>query len=148
MPSRNTGGNGTRPPANGTVQQPAIRARRIAAAAGMVAVPAEWSAVVAGTSDFEADSNIELAQWMTAQVLGLAAWAESVVEQHETNRGKGVDAAAISMLQDVAEAGVTCAQTMAGAVGAFCAYFELPDAFVDSGGQLAHDGRWHQGSPG
>jgi hypothetical protein len=156
MPPGNTGGNGTRPrgssqslpPANGTVQQPAIRARRIAAAAGTVPVPAGWAAVVAGTADFEADSNVELAQWMTGQVLGLAAWAESVVEQHETNRAMGVDGAAISMLQDVAEAGVTCAQTMAGAVSQFCNYFELPDSFVDTGGQLAHDGRWHQGSPG
>jgi hypothetical protein len=145
---KNTTGNGTRPPAGGTVKQPGIRARRLAASAGTVPVPAGWAAVVAGTADFEADSNVDLAQWMTEQVLGLAAWAEAVVEQHETNRGMGVDPAAISMLHDVAEAGVGAAQAMAGAVSQFCNYFELPDAFVDAGGQLAHSGDWHQGSPG
>ncbi len=148
MPPRNTQGNGTRPPASGTVKQPAIRARRIAAAAGSMPVPAGWAAVVAGTADFEAESNVDLAAWMAEQVLGLAAWAESIVEQHETNRGKGVDPAAISMFHDVADAGVVAAQAMAAAVSQFCNYFELPDAFVDAGGQLAHSGDWHQGSPG
>jgi hypothetical protein len=148
MPPRNASGNGTRPPANGTVQQPAIRARRLAAQAGSVPVPAGWAAVVAGTADFEAGSNVELAQWMTEQVLGLAAWAEAIVEQHEANRAKGVDAAAISMLHDVADAGVASAGAMAGAVSQFCNYFELPDAFVDEGKTLAHSGDWHQGSPG
>jgi hypothetical protein len=148
MPPRNTQGNGARPPSGGTVKQPAIRARRIAAAAGTVPVPAGWAAVVAGTADFEAGSNVELAAWMAEQVLGLAAWAEAVVEQHEANREKGVDPAAISMFHDVADAGVSAAQAMAAAVSQFCNYFELPDAFVDAGGQLAHDGSWHQGSPG
>lgn len=148
MPTRTTRGNGTRPPANGTVQQPAIRARRIATQAGAVPVPAGWAAVVVGTTDFEAESNVDLVQWMTSQVLGLAAWSEAIVEQHEANRALGVDAAAISMLHDVADAGVTAAQTMAAAVSQLCNYFELPDAFVDAGGNLAHSGDWHQGSPG
>jgi hypothetical protein len=148
MSPKNTKGNGTRPPTNGRVQQPAIRARRTAAAAGTIAVPAEWGQLVASTVDFRAESNVELVEWMVAQVLGIAGWAEAIVEQHEANREEiGVDPVAISVLHDVADAGVACAETMAAAVRQFTDHYELPDAFVDNGGILAHDGSWHQGSP-
>jgi hypothetical protein len=138
-------------PPRGAVQRPAIRARRGAAAAAgpaAMAVPAEWGAVVAATADFRSESNVEFAAWLTGQVLGAFAWAESMVEQHEAARDEqGVDPAAIAALDDVAAAIIGCAETTAGAVSRFCQHFELPDAFVDAGGKLAHDGNWHQGSP-
>jgi hypothetical protein len=138
-----------RVPARGAVRRPAIRAQRAVASAGQgTAAPAGWGAIAAATSDFRSESNIEFAGWLTGEALGVFAWAEAMVEQHEASRDEiGVDAAAIAALDDVATAIVGCAETIAGAVSRFCAHFELPDAFVDAGGKLAHDGNWHQGSP-
>jgi hypothetical protein len=136
--------------APGAVRRPAIRAKRAAAVAASATpgVPAEWGGVVALTTDFRAESNVEFAGWLTGQVMGTFAWAEAMVEQHEASRDElGVDPAAIAALGDVAAAIVACGETAAGAVHRFCAYFELPDAFVDNGGKLANAGDWHQGSP-
>jgi hypothetical protein len=140
------------PPASapGPARRPAIRAKRAAAAGASAAgaVPAEWGGVVALTTGFRAESNVEWADFMTGQVIGCFAWAEAFVEQHEASRDElGVDPAAIAALGDVAAAIVACGETAAGAVHRFCAYFELPDAFVDNGGKLANAGDWHQGSP-
>lgn len=138
-------------PSRGAVQRPAIRARRGATAAAgpaAAAVPGEWGSVVTLTADFRAESNIDFAGWLTGQALGTFAWAEAMVEQHEATRDElGVDPAAIAALDDVAAAIIGCAEAQAAAVSRFCAHFELPDAFVDAGGKLAHDGNWHQGSP-
>jgi hypothetical protein len=137
-------------PAPGAVRRPAIRAKRAAAAgaSAVPAVPAEWGGVVALTTDFRAESNVEWAGWLTGQVMGTFAWAEAFVEQHEASRDElGVDPAAIAALADVAAAIIVCGETAAAAVHRFCAYFELPDAFVDNGGKLANAGDWHQGSP-
>jgi hypothetical protein len=136
--------------APGAVRRPAIRAKRAAAAGASTgtAVPGEWGGVVALTTDFRAESNVEFAGWLTGQVMGAFAWAEAMVEQHEASRDElGVDPAAIAALEDVAAAIIACGETAAGAVHRFCAHFELPDAFVDNGGKLANAGDWHQGSP-
>lgn len=130
---------------NGT-KQPAPRARRTAAAS---AVPGGWGAVVAHTADFQAESDGDLLGWMRGEAMGAAAYAEALVEQHETCRDViGVDPVAIQTLHDVAGAAVTMAQTMAAAVKRFAEHYELPTQFVADGGLLAHDGRWHKGDDG
>ena len=92
-------GNGTR--------QPAPRARRTAA---NTAVPGGWGAVVAHTADFQAESDGDLLTWMRGEAIGAAAYAEALVEQHETCRDViGVDPVAIQTLHDVADAAVTMA---------------------------------------
>jgi hypothetical protein len=133
---------GTTVTSNGT-KQPAVRARRTASGTG---VPAEWNGVVAGTADFQAESDGDLLNWMGGQVAGVAAWAEALVEQHETCLAAiGVDPVAIASLHDVADAAVHAAETMAAARKRFADHYELPTEFVANGGLLAHDGRWHKG---
>jgi hypothetical protein len=130
----NMTGNGTRQPA---------RARRTAANGG---VPGAWGAVVAHTADFQAESDGDLLNWMRGEALGAAAYAEALVEQHETCLNAiGVDPVAIQTLHDVADAAVQMAATMAAAVKKFAEHYELPTQFVADGGLLAHDGRWHKG---
>ena len=137
-----------RPPTRGAMQQPAIRARRVAAAAGIPAIAAGWAGVVAGVADFDPESNVVYIEWLREQVTGVAATAEAFVEQHEAMiHGIGVDPVALATRHEVAEAFITCAETIARSGSAFCQHFELPDAFVDAGGILANEGRWHQGSP-
>ena len=126
--------------------KPAPRARRTAA---NTAVPGGWGAVVAHTADFQAESDGDLLTWMRGEAIGAAAYAEALVEQHETCRDViGVDPVAIQTLHDVADAAVTMAQTMAAAVKKFAEHYELPTQFVADGGLLAHDGRWHKGDDG
>jgi len=132
---------GTNMTGNGN-RQPAPRARRTVNAA----VPGAWGAVVAHTADFQAESDGDLLNWMRGEAIGAAAYAEALVEQHETCRDViGVDPVAIQTLHDVADAAVTMAATMAAAVKKFAEHYELPTQFVADGGLLAHDGRWHKG---
>ena len=127
-------GNGTRRP----------RAR--AAGSG---VPGAWGAVVAHTTDFQAESDGDLLTWMRGEAVGAAAYAEALVEQYETCLNViGVDPVAIQTLHDVADAATTMATTMAAAVRKFAEHYELPTQFVADGGLLAHDGRWHKGDDG
>jgi len=136
-----TGGNTMT--GNGT--KPAPRGRRTAA----TAVPGAWGAVVAHTADFQAESDGDLLNWMRGEATGAAAYAEALVEQHETCLNAiGLDPVAIQTLHDAADAAVTMAATMAAAVRKFAEHYELPTQFVSDGGLLAHHGRWHQGDDG
>lgn len=109
-------------------------------------VPGGWGAVVAHTTDFQAESDGDLLIWMRGEAIGAAAYAEALVEQHETCRDViGVDPVAIQTLHDVADAAVTMAATMAAAIKRYTEHYELPNQFVADGGLLAHDGRWHKG---
>ena len=129
-----------RRPVGGT--KPATRTRRTAS----TAVPGAWGAVVAHTTDFQAESDGDLLNWMRGQAIGAAAYAEALVEQYETCRNViGLDPVAIQTLHDAADAATTQAVTMAAAVKKFAEHYELPTQFVSDGGLLAHDGRWHKG---
>jgi hypothetical protein len=142
QPSTLTGGTATMTTSNGT--RPAARQR--AAASG---VPGAWGAVVAHTTDFQAESDGDLLNWMRGEATGAAAYAEALVEQYETCLNViGVDPVAIQTLHDVADAATTMAATMAAAVRKFAEHYELPSQFVSDGGLLAHDGRWHKGDDG
>ena len=122
---------------------PAARGRRTAANG---AVPGAWGAVVAHTTDFQAESDGDLLNWMRGEAIGAAAYAEALVEQYETCLNTiGVDPVAIQTLHDVADAATVMAATMAAAVKRFAEHYELPTQFVSDGGLLAHDGRWHKG---
>ena len=140
QPANSTGG--TNMTGNGT-KQPAPRARRTAANG---IVPGGWGAVVAHTTDFQAESDGDLLIWMRGEAIGAAAYAEALVEQYETCRDViGVDPKAIQTLHDVADAATTMATTMAAAIKRYTDHYELPNQFVSDGGLLAHDGRWHKG---
>ena len=134
---------GTSMTSNGT-RQPAPRRT---AANGTV--PGGWGAVVAHTTDFQAESDGDLLNWMRGEATGAAAYAEAMVEQYETCLNViGVDPVAIQTLHDVADAATIMASTMAAAVKKFAEHYELPTQFVADGGLLAHDGRWHKGDDG
>ena len=138
--------------ANGGVTgwRPVGRARRTAAStAAHGGVPGAWGAVVAHTTDFQAESDGDLLNWMRGQAIGAAAYAEALVEQYETCRNViGLDPPAIQMLHDAADAATVQATTMAAAVRKFAEHYELPTQFVSDGGLLAHNGRWHKGDDG
>jgi len=149
-PGRTVSGKPSPNPTGGTTMtgttQPATRARRTAANGG---VPGAWGAVVAHTTDFQAESDGDLLGWMRGEAIGAAAYAEALVEQYETCLNViGVDPVAIQTLHDVADAATTMATTMAAAVKRFAEHYELPTQFVADGGLLAHDGRWHKGDDG
>src|SRR5262249_61126664 len=67
---------------------PDRRARRAAAHAGGT-VPAEWGPVVAQAADFEPESDGHLLEWMTGEGTGMAAYAQALIEAHETGGGAG-----------------------------------------------------------
>jgi hypothetical protein len=147
-PARTNGGTSMAAPAapngNGTRQQPAVRARRLATRDGKpIPVPPEWQAVVAAIIDFQPGDNQEFLDWMLGLLAGVAACGEAVVELHETlTTGIGVDAAAITAVHDVADGFVANAETVGTAVTEFTDYFELPQEHVDQGRQMTHDGHW------
>ena len=124
---------------------PDRRARRTAGRAGGT-VPAEWGPVVAQAADFEPESDAHLLEWMTAQVTGMAAYAEGLIEAYETGVGAvGIDPKGLAALHDVADAAAHAAETMSGAKTTFTDHYELPREFAANGGLMTHDGRWVTG---
>ena len=124
---------------------PDRRARRTATQAGGT-VPAEWGPVVAQAADFEPESDGHLLAWMTAQVTGMAAYAEGLIEAYETGTGTvGIDPRGLAALHDVADAAAHAAETMSGAKTKFTDFYELPREFAANGGLMTHDGRWVTG---
>ena len=127
---------------------PDRRARRTATHTGGD-MPAEWGPVVAQAADFEPESDEHLLEWMTAQVNGMAAYAEALIEAYETGVGAvGIDPKGLAALHDVADAAAHAAETMSGAKTTFTDHYELPREFAANGGLMTHDGRWVTGEGG
>ena len=127
---------------------PDRRARRTAGHVGGT-VPAEWGPVVAQAADFEPESDEHLLEWMNAQVNGMAAYAEALIEAYETGVGAvGIDPKGLAALHDVADAAAHAAESMSGAKTTFTDHYELPREFAANGGLMTHDGRWVTGEGG
>ena len=124
---------------------PDRRARRTAARTGGN-IPSEWGPVIGQAADFEPESDAHLLEWMTAQVTGMAGYAEALIEAYETGTGTvGIDPKGLAALHDVADAAAHAAETMSGAKATFTQHYELPREFAANGGLMTHDGRWITG---
>ena len=124
---------------------PARRARGAAARTG-AAVPAAWNAVIARTADFEPENDGDLLDWMGAEVAGVAAYAEALVDLYEgLTQGTGLDPVAMAALHDVADAQAHASETMSGARRTFADHYDRPREFAAEGGLMPHDGRWVTG---
>jgi hypothetical protein len=124
---------------------PGRRARQAATRTG-TGVPAAWNAVIARTADFEPESDGDLLDWMAAEVAGVAAYAEALVDQYEgLVQGTGLDPVGVQALHDVADAQAHASETMSGARRKFADHYDRPREFAAEGGLMPHDGRWVTG---
>ncbi len=140
-----TGGNNMTGNHTASRITPGRRARQAAIRTG-APVPAAWNAVIARTADFEPESDSDLLDWMAAEVAGVAAYAEALVDLYEgLVQGTGLDPVAMAALHDVADAQAHASETMAGASRKFADHYDRPREFAAEGGLMPHDGRWVTG---
>lgn len=124
---------------------PDRRAQR-AAGRSAQALPAAWAQVVAQVADAEAGTDAELLDFMDEQVMGVAAYAEALVDFYEAHvNGKGLDPRSLAAVHDVADAVAHAAEMMAGARAKFGEHYELPREYAGNGGVMPHDGRFFSG---